>query len=69
MSKLLKFVIGFITGALAGGIAALLLAPKTGFELRRDIQTDVEGWIKEAESTISGNYILLETPSKSEVGE
>lgn len=68
MSKLLKFAIGLLVGALIGGVTALLLAPKTGFELRRDIQTDVEHWIKEAESAVSGNYILLETPQTPRVG-
>lgn len=69
MCKLLNFVIGFTAGAFAGSITALLLAPKTGYELRRDIQTDMETWIKDAESTITGSYILLETPVKSEAAK
>jgi gas vesicle protein len=62
MGKLIKFAIGFLVGAFTGSLTALLLAPKTGFELRREIQTDVDKWIKEAESTVTGSYILLETP-------
>lgn len=66
MCKLVKFIIGFVVGVLAGGIAALLLAPKTGFELRRDIQTDIEAWIRDAESAVAGSYIPLEPSSEGE---
>jgi gas vesicle protein len=47
---------GFITGAVVGGIAALLLAPKSGKELRQDIRNksgdvahDVEKYLKQAQ--------------------
>lgn len=66
MSKLVKFFIGALTGAVVGGITALLLAPKTGYEFRREIQTDIEEWIKEVESTMSGSYILLEGKQEKE---
>lgn len=62
MGKLVKFVIGFFVGAITGTITALLLAPKAGFETRKEIQSDVETFIKEAESAVTGNYILLEMP-------
>ncbi|MCC6147741.1 MAG: YtxH domain-containing protein [Anaerolineaceae bacterium] len=69
MSTFLKFSFGFLGGMLAGGVAALLLAPKTGFEFRHDIQTDMESWIREAESALAGRYILLEPPAPREAGE
>ena len=57
MGKLIKFAIGFLVGAFTGSLTALLLAPKTGFELRREIQTDVDKWIKEAESKIGRAHV------------
>ncbi len=54
--KALKgFAFGLIAGALAGGITALLFAPKSGRELRKDIKSksvdvvaDVENYLKSA---------------------
>ncbi|MDX9790303.1 MAG: YtxH domain-containing protein [Candidatus Kapaibacterium sp.] len=41
------FIIGAIAGGLAGAVAALLLAPKTGAEFRRDIaDTSVDFYSK-----------------------
>ncbi len=59
MRKLIKFLIGFLIGSFVGSLMALLLAPKTGFELRNDIQKDVDQWIHDAESSVTGGYIQL----------
>lgn len=42
MRKQLSFVRGLIIGAAVGAGVALMLAPKTGEELRSDLQTQVE---------------------------
>lgn len=55
--KLAKgLLVGFLSGAVAGGILALLYAPKPGKELREDLRrktgelaTDVEGYLRDAQ--------------------
>ena len=42
MNSFGKVVAAFIGGALVGGVAALLLTPKTGEELRKDVVKYVE---------------------------
>jgi gas vesicle protein len=39
MQKRDMFIVGLISGAVLGGLAALLLAPKTGKETRRILKT------------------------------
>jgi gas vesicle protein len=43
------FVMGFLLGALTGAVAALLLAPSSGEQLRRDIERKTENLADEAE--------------------
>jgi len=43
------FLAGFILGALAGAVGALLLAPTSGEELRREIEQKTEGMMEDAE--------------------
>ncbi|MBG9980157.1 YtxH domain-containing protein [Facklamia lactis] len=42
------FLLGAIIGATIGGIAALLYAPKSGEELRKDINDEVDYWLERA---------------------
>ncbi|MCX6017217.1 MAG: YtxH domain-containing protein [Chloroflexi bacterium] len=42
MKTFLNFVAGVVIGALAGGAAALLLAPKNGADLRKDLRGEVD---------------------------
>jgi gas vesicle protein len=44
-----EFLAGFVLGALAGAVTALLLAPSSGEELRRDIERRSEELANEAE--------------------
>jgi gas vesicle protein len=44
-----SFLIGMLTGAAAGGLAALLYAPKSGREMRKDIGKQKDRLIKEGE--------------------
>ncbi len=60
MSKTFGFFLGLLSGAVAGGIAVLLLTPKTGHELRDELQDDLDNIAHDVEHTFGGNYILLE---------
>jgi gas vesicle protein len=48
MNKALNFMAGALCGALVGGVAALLLAPTSGEELRSDVTTRWEEALAEA---------------------
>jgi gas vesicle protein len=42
MNKILNFLVGLLVGALFGGVVALLLAPSSGQEIRRQIGERVQ---------------------------
>ena len=48
MNKVLNFMAGALCGALVGGVAALLLAPTSGEELRSDVTARWEEALAEA---------------------
>ena len=48
MNKALNFMAGALCGALVGGVAALLLAPTSGEELRSDVTARWEEALAEA---------------------
>ena len=48
MNKAMNFMAGALCGALVGGVAALLLAPTSGEELRSDVTTRWEEALAEA---------------------
>jgi gas vesicle protein len=54
MSKLLNFISGLILGGLTGAAIALLLTPRSGMELRQELQTryiDIRDEIQTAAQT------------------
>ena len=66
------FLIGFLAGAVVGGIVALLYAPKPGKELRADIKNKAGEAIDNAEEYVSAAKhkavdIINEGKKKSEV--
>ena len=66
------FLIGFLAGAVVGGIVALLYAPKPGKELRADIRTKAGEAMDNAEEYVSAAKhkavdIINEGKKKSEV--
>jgi gas vesicle protein len=68
MSK--GLLVGFLSGAIVGGVVALLYAPKSGKELRQDIKTksgefadDVEDYLKDAQG--KAKEIIAEGKEKS----
>ncbi len=50
MSKSVYSVAAFLAGAIVGGVAALLLTPKTGSELRKDISDFAEEEVKKVKN-------------------
>lgn len=66
MSKTLGFLLGLLSGAVAGGIAVLLLTPKAGRELRDELQDDLGNIARDVEHTLGGNYILLERQQQTD---
>ena len=46
----MKFLAGFVSGALVGVVVALLFAPSSGTELRNKLQTEAETELKKAEA-------------------
>jgi gas vesicle protein len=47
-----SFLLGALLGGIAGGIGALLLAPKSGQQLRKDICSTCKNLAEEAEDEI-----------------
>lgn len=47
MARLVSFLSGMIVGMAAGGVAALLFAPKAGEDLRDDIKREVDEILEE----------------------
>lgn len=71
-----RFFKGLVFGALVAGISALLFAPKTGRELRKDIQDrantlkdDADKKIHELENNIAKHTEKLKTAAKDLAGE
>lgn len=71
-----RFLRGLLYGAVVGGIAALLLAPKSGKDLRKDIQDrantlkdDAERKIDELGQDISRHTDKLKSVAKDLAGE
>ena len=63
-------LVGFISGAIVGGILALLYAPKSGKELRQDIASrsgeisdDVQDYLKDVQ--VKAKDVITESKEKS----
>ncbi|MBI5647898.1 MAG: YtxH domain-containing protein [Ignavibacteriae bacterium] len=63
-------IIGFLSGAVVGGVIALLYAPKSGKELRQDLKRkgeeiaeDVEEYLKDAQA--KAKHLINEGKEKS----
>jgi gas vesicle protein len=70
------FFVGIITGAVAGGIAALLLAPMSGKETRqmlrdRAMQTQqmTKEWVNDVKGRVSQAGQCLTSTTKSDSGK
>ena len=46
----MKYLVSFLAGAVVGAVAALLLAPSSGAELRAQLQSGAEAELKKAEA-------------------
>lgn len=47
MAKLGSFINGLLLGAIAGAAVALLMAPKSGVELREELKSEVDDILEE----------------------
>jgi gas vesicle protein len=72
MSKLLNFISGLILGGLTGAAIALLVTPRSGTELRQELQTryiDIRDEIQTAAQTrrseLESQLESLRRPAKS----
>jgi gas vesicle protein len=60
MNKALNFMAGALCGALVGGVAALLLAPTSGEELRSDVTTRWEEALAEAHQAMEDTRLQMQ---------
>jgi len=60
MNKVLNFMAGAICGALVGGVAALLLAPTSGEELRSDVTARWEEALAEAHQAMEDTRLQMQ---------
>lgn len=60
MRKVFNFLLGFMTGALVGGVTALLMAPSSGPELQKRIRTRVDDLIEEGQQAADARRAELE---------
>ncbi|HNT74020.1 MAG TPA: YtxH domain-containing protein [Anaerolineae bacterium] len=65
MRKIFAFLAGLLLGILAGGVAALLLAPQSGPELKRRIQDGVQHLVEEGKSAAEARRLELESQLES----
>ena len=57
----LGVVLGFLAGALVGGVVALLYAPKSGEELRTQIKTEADASWKKASQEMDARIKSLQS--------
>jgi len=60
MRKAVSFFAGVLAGALVGGMAALLLAPRSGSELQEQIRARVQELIEEGRRAAAARRAELE---------
>ncbi len=60
MKSFWNFVSGLILGAAVGAVAALILAPESGDELRREIRSEIDDILNEGRSAASKRRAELE---------
>lgn len=60
MRRMFGFLIGIFTGWLVGSSLALLLAPETGEELRKEIRSRSGGFVGEIKSAANSRRAQLE---------
>jgi gas vesicle protein len=60
MRKAMSFLAGVICGALVGGVAAVLLAPYGGEELRQRIRTQADELVTKGREAAAGKRAELE---------
>lgn len=60
MQRFFSFLSGLFAGALVGGVAALLLAPSSGEELRSEARTRVDKALQDFRSAIEEERKRLE---------
>lgn len=60
MQRIFGFMIGIISGALVGGVAALLTAPTSGEEFRDQIRGRSQGFVDEIKDAAKERQLELE---------
>lgn len=65
MRKIFAFLAGLLLGFLAAGVAAVLLTPQSGPELKRRIQDGVQHLVEEGKSAAEARRLELESQLES----
>ena len=72
MRKLVGFIAGAMCGAIVGAVAALLLAPSSGIELRQNVRARVDDVLSEGRQAaanrradLEAQFTALKTPSSA----
>ena len=60
MRKLVGFVAGAMCGAIVGAVAALLLAPSSGIEMRQNVRASVNAVLSEGRQAAASRRAELE---------
>ena len=69
MNRLLNFMGGMILGAMAGAVAGLLIAPKPGSELCKELQHEIDDILDEARKASDAKRAELEDQLSQMRGE
>jgi gas vesicle protein len=60
MQRFFNFIAGITVGALVGALAALLMTPSSGNEVRENIQNRADGLMSELKSAVADERRRLE---------
>jgi gas vesicle protein len=60
MQRFVNFIAGITVGALVGALAALLMTPSSGNEVRENIQNRADGLMSELKSAVADERRRLE---------
>ena len=60
MNKILNFIGGLFLGTMAGALAGLLIAPKPGDQLRKELQQEIDDILAEAHRASAAKQDELE---------